>query len=158
MSAITNSVSNGKNPIIVVSDNTYYGKVVDMIELDYFDKLRVVLFKCIWVDTTLNKGIKIDQFGIISVNFSNLIHTSDNETDEPFILATDARMVYYVDDPVDEGWCSVCHMKPRYLYDMGDLNKEELDESLVEDIPFCEQQVENLKEFQLTRDEIDEAE
>ncbi|XP_025662248.1 uncharacterized protein [Arachis hypogaea] len=157
MSAITNSVSNGRNPIIVASDNTYYGKVVDMIELDYFGKLRVVLFKCIWVDTTLNKGIKIDQFGITSVNFSNLIHTGDNETDEPFILATDARMVYYVDDPVDEGWCSVCHMKPRDLYDMGDLNEEELDESLVEDIPFCEQQVENLKEFQLTRDEIDEA-
>ncbi|XP_072054334.1 uncharacterized protein [Arachis hypogaea] len=157
MSAITNSVSNGRNPIIVASDNTYYGKVVDMIELDYFGKLRIVLFKCIWVDTTLNKGIKIDQFGITSVNFSNLIHTGDNETDEPFILATDARMVYYVDDPVDEGWCSVCHMKPRDLYDMGDLNEEELDESLVEDIPFCEQQVENLKEFQLTRDEIDEA-
>nr|XP_025617017.1 uncharacterized protein LOC112709341 [Arachis hypogaea] len=157
MSAITNSVSNGRNPIIVASDNTYYGKVVDMIELDYFGKLRVVLFKCIWVDTTLNKGIKIDQFGITSVNFSNLIHTGDNETDEPFILATDARMVYYIDDPVDEGWCSVCHMKPRDLFDMGDLNEEELDESLVEDIPFCEQQVENLKEFQLTRDEIDEA-
>ncbi|MED6215376.1 hypothetical protein PIB30_113091, partial [Stylosanthes scabra] len=60
-------------------------------------------------------------------------------------------MVYYVDDPSDIGWCSVCHMKPRDLYDMGDLNEEDLDESLVEDIPFCEQQVENLEEFPLVR-------
>ncbi|MED6163460.1 hypothetical protein PIB30_080167 [Stylosanthes scabra] len=73
------------------------------------------------------------------------------EADEPFILATDARMVYYVDDPSDIGWCSDCHMKPRDLYDMGDLNEEDLDESLVEDIPFCEQQVENLEEFPLVR-------
>ncbi|XP_057756880.1 uncharacterized protein LOC130976127 [Arachis stenosperma] len=156
MSAITHSFSNDRNPVIIASNNTYYGKVVDIIELDNFSKLEVVLFKCIWVDTTLNKGIKIDKFGITFVNFSNLIHTSDNEIDEPFILATDARMVYYVDDLVDEGWCSVCRMKPRDLYDMGDLNEEELDESLMEDIPFCEQQVDNLQEFQLTKDKVNE--
>nr|XP_025625964.1 uncharacterized protein LOC112718415 [Arachis hypogaea] len=158
MSAITTSISRGRNPVSVSFDSTYYGKVIDIIELDYFGKLRVILFKCIWVDTTLNKGIKVDEFGITSVRFSELIHTGALELDEPFILATDARMVYYVDDPVDEGWCSVCHMKPRDLYDMGDLNEEDPDESLVEDIPFCEQQIENLEKFPLVRDDINDPE
>ncbi|MED6111830.1 hypothetical protein PIB30_056004 [Stylosanthes scabra] len=98
MLAITNSVTSRKNPLIVSSDDTYYGEL---------------------------------------------------ETDEPFILATDARMVYYVDNPIDKGWCSVCYMKPRDLYDMGEINEEDLSESLVHDIPFCEQQVENLQEFSL---------
>ncbi|XP_020967814.1 uncharacterized protein LOC110267039 [Arachis ipaensis] len=158
MSAITTSVSRGRNPISVSCDNTYYSKVIDIIEFDYFGKLRVILFKCIWVDTTLNKGIKVDEFGITSVRFSELIHTGALELDEPFILATDARMVYYVDDLVDEGWCSLCHMKPRDSYDMGDLNEKDPNESLVEDIPFCEQQIENLKEFPLVRDDINDLE
>ncbi|KAL4394436.1 hypothetical protein AHAS_Ahas02G0151800 [Arachis hypogaea] len=112
MSTITTSVSRGRSPITVSCDTTYYGKVLDMIKLDYFSKLRVVLFKCIWVDTTINKSIKVDEFGITNVNFSELIHMSALELDEPFILATDARMVYYV---------------------TIQLTKEDLDESLVED-------------------------
>ena len=122
MSAITKTFSGGKKPIESSSDDMYYGRLVDIIELDYYGKLRVVLFKCVWIDTTLNKGIKKDQFGITSVNFSRLIHTGVNEIDEPFILATHARMVYYVDDPIDQGWCCVCHVKPKDLYDMRDKN------------------------------------
>ncbi|KAL4396625.1 hypothetical protein AHAS_Ahas01G0110600 [Arachis hypogaea] len=98
------------------------------------------------------------EFEITSVNFPELIHTGALELDEPFILATGARMVYYANDPVDEGWCSVCHMEPRNLYDMRDLNEEDPDESLVEDIPFCEQQIENLKEFSLVWDDINDPE
>ncbi|KAL4276922.1 hypothetical protein AHAS_Ahas20G0255600 [Arachis hypogaea] len=100
MSAITNNVSNDRNSVILASDNIYYGKVVDMTELDYFSKLRVLLFKCIWVDITLNKEIKMDQFGITNVNFFNLIHSGDNDTDESFILVMDMKMVCYVDDPI----------------------------------------------------------
>ena len=158
MSAITKRFSSGRNPIERSSDDTYYGKVVDIIELNYYGKLRVVLFKCIWVDIALNKGIKIDQFGITSVNFSSLIHTGAHETDEPFILATNARMVYYIDDPIDQGWCCVCHMKPRDIYDMGDVNAVDLEEPLMEDIPFCEQHLENIEEFHLVGDGANEQE
>ncbi|XP_060202488.1 uncharacterized protein LOC132630922 [Lycium barbarum] len=88
ISAVTKRFSSGRESIEQSSDDMYYDKLVDIIELNYYGKLKVVLFKCIWVDTTLNKGIKIDQFGITSVNFSRLIHTGAKETDEPFILAT----------------------------------------------------------------------
>ncbi|KAJ1391629.1 putative transposase, Ptta/En/Spm, plant [Sesbania bispinosa] len=94
MCAITKRFSSGRDPIENSSNDMYYGKLVDIIELDYYGMLRVVLFKCIWVHTTLNKGVKIDQFGITSVNISRLIHTDENEIDEPFILAADARMVF----------------------------------------------------------------
>jgi hypothetical protein len=158
MSAITQKFSAGGEPIQNSSNVMYYGKLVDIIELDYFGKLRVVLFKCIWVDTKLNKGIKIDHFGITSVNFSHLIHTGLNEVDEPFILATDARMVYYVDDPVDQGWSCVCHMKPRDIYDMGEVNLMDSEQTIMEDIPFCEQNVGNIEELQLVRDDVNEEE
>lgn len=158
MSAVTKRFSNGRESIEQSSDDMYYGKLIDIIELNYYGKLKVVLFKCLWVDTTLNKGIKIDEFGITSVNFSRLIHTGAKETDEPFILATDARMVYYVDDPIDEDWCCVCHMKPRDIYDMGDVDFVDLEEPSMEDIPFHEQHLENIEDLPLVRDNRDEQE
>ncbi|KAH0704352.1 hypothetical protein KY285_018630 [Solanum tuberosum] len=158
MSAVTKRFSSGRGSIEQSSDDMYYGKLVDIIELNYYGKLKVVLFKCLWVDTTLNKGIKIDQFGITSVNFTRLIHTGVKETDEPFILASDARMVYYVDDPIDEDWCCVCHMKPRDIYDMGDVDFVDLEEPPMEDIPFCEQHLENIEDLPLVRVDQDEQE
>ncbi|MED6149824.1 hypothetical protein PIB30_066303 [Stylosanthes scabra] len=67
-------------------------------------------------------------------------------------------MVYYVDVPFDKGWCSVCHMKPRDLYDTEEFNQKDLSEFLVQDISFCEQQVENIQEFPLVREEDNEPE
>lgn len=134
----------------------YYGKFIDIIELNYYGKLKVVLFKCIGVDTTLNEGINIDQFGITSVNFSHLIHTSAKETDEPFILASDDTIVYYVDDPIDEDWCCVCHMNPRDIYDMRNVYFVGLEDPPMEDIPFFEQQLENIENFSLFRVNRDE--
>ncbi|KAM3376735.1 hypothetical protein P3S68_009148 [Capsicum galapagoense] len=160
MYALTKRFLNGRESVEQSSDDMYYGKLLDIIELNNYGKLKVVLFKCIWVDTTLNKGIKIDQFGITSVNFSHLIYTGAKEIDEPFILATDARMVYYVDDPIDEDWYVVCHMKPRDIYDMRDvdfmdLEEPDLEEPLMEDIPFCEQHLKNIEDLPLVRDDPD---
>ena len=47
----------------------------------------------------------------------------------------------YIDDPIDQGWCCVCHMKPRDIYDMGDVNAVDLEEPSMEDIPFYEQHI-----------------
>ncbi|XP_057740110.1 uncharacterized protein LOC130957259 [Arachis stenosperma] len=45
-------------------------------------------------------GIKQDHLGLTSVNFSRPIHTGNREEDEPYILASEAQLVYYVDDEV----------------------------------------------------------
>ncbi|KAM0909763.1 hypothetical protein ACQ4PT_014614 [Festuca glaucescens] len=47
------------NPIL--GDVMYYGRIVDIIELDYYRKFSVVLFKCEWVDTTEDRGVKRDR-------------------------------------------------------------------------------------------------
>ncbi|PHT34429.1 hypothetical protein CQW23_26229 [Capsicum baccatum] len=133
MSALTKKFSNGRESVEQSSDDMYYGKLVDIIELNYYGKLNLES----------------------SVNFTRLIHTGAKETDEPFILATDARMVYYVDDPIDEDWCVVCHMKSRELYDMVDLDAMNLEELSMEDIPKCEQRLKNIEDLPLVRDDTD---
>lgn len=78
-------------------ESTYYGRLNDVISLDYGSRGRIVLFRCDWVNTT--SGTKFDSLGFTMVNFSRLIHTGEREEHEPFILASQAEMVYYVRDP-----------------------------------------------------------
>ena len=62
---------------------TYYGVLIDIIELNYFDKYRYVLFKFHWADVISERGCKKDEFGFPLVNFSRLIHTGNRLIDEP---------------------------------------------------------------------------
>ena len=61
--------------------------------------------------------------GLTSVNFSRSIHT-ENREDESYILASEAQLVYYVDDEVAKEWSVVVHVKPQDFYDMGEENEE----------------------------------
>jgi hypothetical protein len=96
----------------------YYGRLISIIELCY-DGFTVPMFKCEWANTTNPRGIKTDKLGFSSINFARLIHAGENEDDEPFIKASEAQMVFYVDDEKDQGWSIPVHLKPRDLYDMG---------------------------------------
>ncbi|XP_057719247.1 uncharacterized protein LOC130933641 [Arachis stenosperma] len=110
--------------LLVLGSVPYYGSIVDIIELNYSCHFTVVLFKCIWADTTTSRGIKEDHLGLTSVNFARPIHTGDREEDEPYILASEAQLVYYVRDEVDQEWSVVVHVKLRDLYDMGGENED----------------------------------
>lgn len=46
-----------------------------------------------------------DEYGFTLLNFSRLIHTGDKDDDEPYIQASEAQMVYYVEDEFDKNWC-----------------------------------------------------
>ncbi|XP_066163189.1 uncharacterized protein [Oryza sativa Japonica Group] len=105
------------NPIL--GDVTYYGRIIDIIELNYSGKFSVVLFKCEWVDVISGKGIKKDKYDYTLVNFSHLIHTGEKIEHEPFILPNQADQVFYVDDPMNPGWSVVRKMKPMDIYDTG---------------------------------------
>jgi hypothetical protein len=102
----------------------YYGKLVDIIELNYSGLFMVPLFKCEWANTTNPRGMKIDKLGFTSINFTRLIHTGEHEDDEPYIKAAEAQMVYFVDDEKEKGWSIPIHLKPRDLYDMGKEDNE----------------------------------
>ena len=49
--------------VCVEGGATYYGVLIDIIELNYSDKFRYVLFKCQWADVISGRGYKKDDFG-----------------------------------------------------------------------------------------------
>lgn len=58
------------------------------------------------------------------------------EEHNPFIEASQAQIVYYVDDELNKGWSTVIHLNPRELYDIGEEGENEVLESefLVQDL------------------------
>ncbi|CAE5960003.1 unnamed protein product [Arabidopsis arenosa] len=134
---------------------SYYGKLTEILELNYYDSFRVVLFKCKWVDTRDARGFKKDQFGHSMVNFSRLIHTGSGEEDEPYVLASQARLVYYVEDPQEKDWSVVVHVQPRDLYDMEDpTSSDEIPPQVViEDPPIQSSMIisDNVSDIRLVR-------
>lgn len=118
----------GNNESPMIRKKTYYGIITEIIELDYFRKGNIVLFKCDWVDNRVeDKWVKVDKFGIVNVNFKHLFNTGEKLADEPFILASQAIQVYYVMDPLEKDWFSVRQSRPRNCYDLAEDENEHLE-------------------------------
>jgi hypothetical protein len=103
----------------IVDDETYYGKLTKIIEVEYYDRTKYVLFKCDWADNTRGRGYKLDKYGLTLVNFRNLVHKGDKITDEPYVLTSQVSQVYYVTDDRDPDWACALRTKPRNVYDLG---------------------------------------
>ncbi|KAK5777283.1 hypothetical protein PVK06_045250 [Gossypium arboreum] len=116
----------------------YYGLLTDIIELDYYGRWKVVLFRCDWADVNTARGIKKDQFGFTMLNFSHLIHTGQQLMDEPYVFSSQVKQVFYSKDPTDEGWYVVLRNTPRDLFDMGNGSRDDIVERS-EKSPFPEQ-------------------
>ncbi|KAH1033435.1 hypothetical protein J1N35_045609 [Gossypium stocksii] len=115
-SSITSYTSaRDNNP--VEGNMEYYGLLTDIIELDYYRKWKVVLFRCDWADINTARGIKKDQFGFTMVNFSRLIHTGEQLVDEPYVFSSQVKQVFYSKDPTDEG--EICSRDLGCLYQEG---------------------------------------
>nr|GEW33734.1 ribonuclease H-like domain-containing protein [Tanacetum cinerariifolium] len=120
-----NSLKSQNSGVVVTvldSSNTqevlsYYGSLKEVVKLNYSGKIRVVLFKCDWVD--VNKGCKQDKFGITLVNFSHLTHSGFDIHDDPFVFASQVDKVFYAKDPQLEGWLVVRHVKFKDAFNMG---------------------------------------
>ena len=109
--ATTSSFSSSRDQNLILSELDYYGILTDIIELDYGSGRRVVLFDCEWVSK--GKRLKTDANGFTLANFSNV--TNHNE---PFILASQAGQVFYVEDPTDSQWRVVVSTTTRTNYHM----------------------------------------
>ena len=116
--------------MVEVEGGNYYGKLTNIIELEYYHGYKIVLFHCDWVDNRLYRGLKKDKYGFPLVNFSRpLIHTGENFKDDPFIISTQARQVFYIEDLKDVGWSHVIRTNPRDIYDMGtNVNRDDDDD------------------------------
>ena len=114
---------------IEVEGGNYYGKLTNIIELEYFKGYKVVLFHCDWVDIRPSKGLKNDKYGFPLVNFSRpLVHTGKKVEDDPYIISSQAKQAFYIEDLKDVGWSHVIMTKPRDTYDMGtNINRDDDD-------------------------------
>lgn len=65
-----------------------------------------------------------------------MIHTGDREDHDPYIEASLANMVYYVDDETDEEWSVAIHLQPRDVFDMGVVDEEETYEESYQQLEF----------------------
>ncbi|XP_050290515.1 uncharacterized protein LOC126728774 [Quercus robur] len=118
--------------------NTYYGILSDIIELNYSDNIKHVLFKCKWVHDQHRGGYKTGEFGFPMVNFTHFIHGGDKMMDEPYVLASQATQVFYVEDKRHKDWYAVVKTKARDVFDAGVGPQREEDDtySFSENIPY----------------------
>lgn len=95
----------------------YYGLLQEIIEVQYLGGNRVTLFKCDWWDVhSHGRGINSDCFDFISVNTSKLL------ANDPYILATQAHQVFYVNDVLKPNWKVIVKTTPRNSYDVPEIN------------------------------------
>ena len=74
--------------VSTIDGKTYYGKLTQIIEVEYYDRTKYILFKCGWADNTRGRGYKLDKHGLTLVNFKNLVHREDKIIDEPYMLTS----------------------------------------------------------------------
>ncbi|RVW56551.1 hypothetical protein CK203_115016 [Vitis vinifera] len=77
------------------------------------DKNPVFVFKYNWVDN--KSSIKVDEFGFTLVDFTKMAHKSN-----PFILASQAKQIFYVQDQLDPRWLVVLSTPQKDLFNRKD--------------------------------------
>jgi hypothetical protein len=91
----------------IVDGNTYFWKLIEVIEVEYFDRTKYVMFKCKLVDSTKDKGYMVDEYGLIFVNFKNLVHKGEIIIDEPYVLTSQVDHIFYIEDERDRDWLAL---------------------------------------------------
>ncbi|XP_058758797.1 uncharacterized protein LOC131632049 [Vicia villosa] len=105
--------------------NDFYGIIKHIFELDYFGlKEKIPVFYCEWFDPTKNTGTKVHpQYKIVNIKMDKRYRPYD-----PFILAQNARQVYYVPYPEMcrdmHGWCAAITTKPRGRVEIDNIEDE----------------------------------
>ena len=69
-----------------VDGETYYRMVTQIIDVEYYNRTKYIMFKCGWADNTRDKGYKVDEYDITLVNFKNLVRRGDWIIDESYVL------------------------------------------------------------------------
>ena len=70
-----------------------------------------------------------------------MIHTGDQLIDEPYVLASQALQVFYVEDVRHKDWVVVVRTKPREVFDVGiqaldDDDDDDEVETYMENVPY----------------------
>jgi hypothetical protein len=74
--------------VSTIDGEMYYAKVTQIIEVEYYDRTKYVLFKCDWADSTRDPAYKVNEYDLTLVNFKNFVHKGDQITDESYMLTS----------------------------------------------------------------------
>jgi hypothetical protein len=96
-----------KDGTVTEETKPYYGIIQEILELNY-QETRIPLFRCLFAGDGKNQILKKD--GLTLVNFTKA--RSTHNPDDPFILASQARQVFYSNEIGDE-LCVVMRAPPR---------------------------------------------
>ncbi|KAA0062166.1 putative serine/threonine-protein kinase nek2 [Cucumis melo var. makuwa] len=119
--AKTMQVSSSKDKNPVIGDMSFYGVIQEIWKLNY-NTFNVPVFKCDWVQNS--GGVRIDELGYTLVDLNRVGHKSDS-----FILASQAKQVFYVEDPSDVRWSVVLTPPQRDFEDR--YNDDELGDTIL---------------------------
>ncbi|KAL6282054.1 hypothetical protein ACE6H2_012983 [Prunus campanulata] len=114
-----------KNPIL--SNMGFYGVIQEIWDLDY-QKFTIPVFRCDWIDST--SGLVVDELGFTLVDLSKIGHRNDQ-----FVLASQVKQVFFVDDPMHHGW-SVVLSAPNREYNDDVIGDDVLGDVRIECEPF----------------------
>ncbi|XP_031262356.1 uncharacterized protein LOC116120545 [Pistacia vera] len=110
--------ASAKDTSQVVDVVAYYGVIKEIILLDYY-QFQLPIFKCHWANA--GHGVKFED-GFTLVN----LHQSQNQyVREPFILATQAKQVFYSKEIDSPNWYVVLKAPPRGYYELEMYNEDE---------------------------------
>ena len=116
--ALTQSFASSKDEHPITKNVVYYGRINDILELDYYAHFKVVIFRCDWFE------VGEDNHGLTYVHFNKKCYQ-----DEPFVLAAQVHQRFYIQDPFDENKQYVMKTIPRDLFivdDQLDINSQEI--------------------------------
>ena len=113
--ALTMQIASPKDKNPVLGYMCFYAIVTEIWDLDY-NMFNICVFKYDWIDN--KNGVKVDELGFTLVDLTKIRHKLD-----PFILATQAQQVFYVEDQVDPRWSIVLSRQKMELFNIeGDDN------------------------------------
>ncbi|KAI5335989.1 hypothetical protein L3X38_026123 [Prunus dulcis] len=93
--AHTMQVASANDKNLIVSNTGFYGVIQEIWDLDY-QKFRIPLLRCDWIDNT--SGLVVDELGFTLVDLSKIGHRNDQ-----FVMASQVKQVFYDDDPMHRG-------------------------------------------------------
>ena len=92
----------------------FYGVLSNVVVLNYVLGYKVILFKCTWFDTNQKKKRIKHDYNLTTIQVSATWYDND-----PFILATQAQQVFYLDDYKNgHNWKVVQKVNHRHIWDV----------------------------------------
>uniref|UniRef100_A0A803NJS8 DUF4218 domain-containing protein n=1 Tax=Cannabis sativa TaxID=3483 RepID=A0A803NJS8_CANSA len=116
-----------------IGATNFYGVLEDIIEMSYLRGYNVLLFKCKWYDTR-NRNIQEDG------NFTSVFVRDLWCQDDPFILASQAQMVFYTNDDKNGSDCRLAHkVSHRNIWNVPNINVDAQEDENYYDIPIFQE-------------------